>query len=635
MIAPALLGAATRFATGPFIRDDAYVALRYAANLAAGQGFVFNRGEPVLGTGAPLLVVLLGGLARLGIEPTAGALVIGLAADLAAMFVLCRIAAGFLPRLGVLLVGLTYALLSPLVFQAVSGSEIPLYMLLVLSTILAYSHGRMASCGLLAGLAALTRPDGAVLVVLLGLHAVARKQRAGWRMAGAFVVAAIAWVPFAAAYFGSPLPQPAPAGQPLAPGGPLALARELELYFLDTSDRWLLPLVPVFLLGLLRRWWSPAATLLMLWAAAYTGAYLAAGACGLSGRPAEGCFVPLLAPFVLGVGAGLYRIEAIITMPSSRLPLTVSVTRARLVTGAEVALVLLVVYGSVWSYEREELTKQMGGREEKYVQVARRLGELGIRNEVVAGFETGAFAYYYPGPVLDLAGRLSPRVTGADAAGRPYSLRPTSAGAPEVLQAVRPPWIMSYLDMLPPEVQEAAWFRQEYRPVYAVGTWEGRRVTLFRRYVVEGAPVVVGLDLPVGLGDDIELVGLAARTEPIEGQKSLIHVSLAWRAQRAPDRRLTFFVHLRDGENRPLAQQDGEPQGNTYPTDQWKAGETVGDQRELVVESSKLDGAAVLVIGAYETGQVNPFRHIPWASPTDAQVPHELRVPLSSFGAAP
>jgi hypothetical protein len=39
--------------------DDAYITLRYAANLIKGWGFVFNAGERVLGTTSPLFALLL------------------------------------------------------------------------------------------------------------------------------------------------------------------------------------------------------------------------------------------------------------------------------------------------------------------------------------------------------------------------------------------------------------------------------------------------------------------------------------------------------------------------------------------------------------------------------------------------
>src|SRR5712692_5599667 len=47
--------------------DDAYISLRYATNLAAGHGLVFNPGERVFGASTPLYVLLLALFARVGL----------------------------------------------------------------------------------------------------------------------------------------------------------------------------------------------------------------------------------------------------------------------------------------------------------------------------------------------------------------------------------------------------------------------------------------------------------------------------------------------------------------------------------------------------------------------------------------
>src|SRR5271165_494558 len=45
--------------------DDAYVTLRYAANLMHGLGLVFNPGERVMGSTSPLLTFMLAAFGRL------------------------------------------------------------------------------------------------------------------------------------------------------------------------------------------------------------------------------------------------------------------------------------------------------------------------------------------------------------------------------------------------------------------------------------------------------------------------------------------------------------------------------------------------------------------------------------------
>src|SRR4030067_291523 len=60
-----ILALAARLLPGPRTIDDSYITFRYARNLLAGEGFVFNPGEHVLGTTTPLYTMLLGSLALL------------------------------------------------------------------------------------------------------------------------------------------------------------------------------------------------------------------------------------------------------------------------------------------------------------------------------------------------------------------------------------------------------------------------------------------------------------------------------------------------------------------------------------------------------------------------------------------
>ncbi len=57
---PAMVALAARLLTGPHVIDDAYITFRYARNLAEGLGLVYNPGEWVLGTTAPLWAILPG-----------------------------------------------------------------------------------------------------------------------------------------------------------------------------------------------------------------------------------------------------------------------------------------------------------------------------------------------------------------------------------------------------------------------------------------------------------------------------------------------------------------------------------------------------------------------------------------------
>lgn len=56
---------------GMYIRhpyDDAFITFRYAQNLAAGHGLVYNIGERILGTTSPLFALILSLPALLGLD---------------------------------------------------------------------------------------------------------------------------------------------------------------------------------------------------------------------------------------------------------------------------------------------------------------------------------------------------------------------------------------------------------------------------------------------------------------------------------------------------------------------------------------------------------------------------------------
>lgn len=605
------LGVVVRMLFGTHIREDAYITLRYAHELATGRGFVFNPNEHVLGTTTPLFALLLAGLARMGFDPADSAIAVGIACDAAAIVVLGLFSARFLPRLGVLFALLAYALLSPIVSYAVSGMETSLYTLLILATVLLYVQRKMRLAALTCALVVLTRPDGAVLAVILLLDALLRKV-GGLRGASIVFVATLApWALFAWAYFGSPIPQSVITKA--LEGFTVDRLQSLHnfiWYFSDLDNRWFLPLTPVFVLGLFRLRRNLGVKLLVAWAAAYSAAFIASNKFMFPNLPFEWYFVPLLALFALGVGAGLEGIASLAWLPKRP-----GGTWLRAAIALPVLVAFVAGYLAVLNYQHSELTRVVGGREEVYKKLAERMAEMGVQDEPVAAFEIGAFGYTYPGPVLDLSGLVTPEAVLADR----Y----------EVLDRARPPWIMSYVDMLPAKVLDSPWFKHEYKLVYAVGTWEGRRATLFRRYPPSGE-VAPSSSLGV-LGGAMELLGVEIQSKEPGSGKISVHLTLNWRAVRKMDRRHTVFVHLRDANNSLMSQHDGEPQGNQYPTDRWQVGETVVDKHDLVVDAARIAPGTFLVIGAYETGAVDHL--LKWADPQDPRWPHELRINTPSLAA--
>ena len=71
--------------------DDAFISFRYAENLVAGNGLVFNPGERVEGYTNFLWVVLIAPFLALGVDPELAARVLGLLAAVGALAAMVRL----------------------------------------------------------------------------------------------------------------------------------------------------------------------------------------------------------------------------------------------------------------------------------------------------------------------------------------------------------------------------------------------------------------------------------------------------------------------------------------------------------------------------------------------------------------
>ncbi|WP_168211489.1 glycosyltransferase family 39 protein [Actinosynnema sp. ALI-1.44] len=197
------------------VAEDAYISLRYSAQLADGNGMVFNVGEKVEGYSNFLWVILVA-LPKVivpGIDIVAVAAVLGVLCALAAVFVayvLVRRVSG--SASAGLLAGTVIAASGSFAGYGPSGLETPLFVLLVLLVLLMVWTKRPLWAGVLIALATMTRPDGALLAALLGVWLIWRaiRGRDTWRaallyLAGAFVLA-VPWTIWRVVYYGHLLP---------------------------------------------------------------------------------------------------------------------------------------------------------------------------------------------------------------------------------------------------------------------------------------------------------------------------------------------------------------------------------------------------------------------------------------------
>ena len=210
------LAALARTANGVWLGfrpfDDTYITFRYSLNLASGHGFVYNLGEPVLGTTAPLWAMVLAACAVLGMPIEQAAFALSLACDVASAFFLFRLLTGLgfeaqIPLAAAMLFLGFFDYLS----LARSGMESSFFVFLVLGSLLAVASRRFVAAAIFTALAALTRPEGSLL--LLVVPAALWYCRANLRLREiaiplvALLAIAGSWTVYAMRTFGSVVPQ--------------------------------------------------------------------------------------------------------------------------------------------------------------------------------------------------------------------------------------------------------------------------------------------------------------------------------------------------------------------------------------------------------------------------------------------
>lgn len=193
--------------------DDATISLRYAANLAAGHGLVFNHGERVQGFTNPLWTLLLA-LGALRGWHLAWAITLGLACTWACLVGLWAVARRLELRAWQfgLVVLLAFACQPVLAFST-SGLENAATHMLVIACLLALLAGRTTMVFVTAALALFGRLDCSPLLAPLLVLAwqrsgtTTRARRLACR-SGLILAALVlgSWLAFATIYFGYPLP---------------------------------------------------------------------------------------------------------------------------------------------------------------------------------------------------------------------------------------------------------------------------------------------------------------------------------------------------------------------------------------------------------------------------------------------
>jgi hypothetical protein len=209
-VVAAALGAAF-FLHVRFFNDDSLITIRYAENLARGNGLVYNAGEKVLGTTTPLWALLLAGVAKIGVDPVAAATWIGVLAfgwTAAATTLVFRNRGA---RTAAQILAAALVATSPVLLTwAGAGMETSLYVASLATFVWLFESQRWRALGFVGGAMVLIRPDAGLVLMAA---AVVEKMRSRAPLFGTFVrvlpgfaVVVVPWIVGAWLYYGSPLP---------------------------------------------------------------------------------------------------------------------------------------------------------------------------------------------------------------------------------------------------------------------------------------------------------------------------------------------------------------------------------------------------------------------------------------------
>jgi hypothetical protein len=382
------------------IYDDAFITYRYARNLAQGAGLVFNPGapwEPILGTTTPGYAVLLSLFSRVGIGLVQASRGVNLIADLATAWLI--LAAFDYRRIAGAAAVSCFAALPQLARISMGGMEAPLFAALALASAVALERGRVSLAGTLAALTCLVRPEGVLLLPVLGAARI-RNPRALVRLSLPVLAIGAVSVILLCTTYGDPIPQSVHAKSQMH-GGP-AWSENLSRWRTILTQSFAphaayLPLVPLVFVGaratLTRR---GGARCFSLFSLAITASYLAA-------RPHTWgwyFYVPLVA-WCLWLGLGIEVAAPWIARAAERVRARLLLRLLRPVT---LASILIVVAAAV-SFALP--TRVPARVYEPMQRWASETSKLHPRATILAS-DIGAIAYTWTGTVLDSEGLTWP-----------------------------------------------------------------------------------------------------------------------------------------------------------------------------------------------------------------------------------
>lgn len=363
------------------LAEDAFISLRYSANLAEGNGLVFNVGERVEGYSNLLWVVLVAAPhALFDTDIVTTARVLGVLCTLGCVLIGYLLASRLTGKVGAgLLAATVIAAASSLAAYGPSGLETPLFTLLMLLVLLAVQAGWAFGAGLLVALATMTRPDGVIVAVVVGVWLIARAiRRGGWRAPLMYALGAVLlaapWTVWRVAYYGHLMPNAIAAKSGASTSWLLATGADYLAGFAIAAQA-LVVLLPVAVFALVKKRSLGMPALILTLAVVYICFFVATGGDWMPGWRFFAPAMPLIAVGSIAAGAGAWHITS----------------RAAPALAASVAGLLLV--SSVWQPNFKHTIDVWHAQVNDLADTGTWLREMLPSGTVVATYANGALSY--------------------------------------------------------------------------------------------------------------------------------------------------------------------------------------------------------------------------------------------------
>lgn len=477
----ALAGLAAGVLAWGIAYDDAWITYRYAYNLASGLGFVYNTGEHVFGTSAPGYAAALALLSLPNPEwvPAVSAALCALSlAACGAAFATFGAVRG--STLAGVVAGLVFVV-NPIALEAFGGEMVPQAALaLWAATLIALDRPNLATaCGVAA---TMLRPDGLIVLAVVGVAQVWRERRLPFARMGAAAAVLALWFGGLWLVAGTPLPDTLAAKQAQRISGLWrALGADMVLWvrsFTAFPTPWMSRLQPgftVFLacaiggLALLpfRRRWLLLAAWPLLAMVAYRQMHL----------PFYHWYlVPPLVLLAIGAGLAADGIARAICVGARWIGVAGSdpARRATAVAWAVGAVLLLLTAAPMARTAWRQRTYWPHAGERAYIALGQWLARETPPDATVGYLEVGYVGYYSRRHIVDPLGLVSPGA--ADAIARRDFLDTYRRRRPDFI-LYQPAFFPEYLGIL----VDQPWFREDYRAVATLPSGRDQPITVYRR----------------------------------------------------------------------------------------------------------------------------------------------------------